>query len=128
MIVLDTHVWVWMNLAPKELKKSVIPLLEQSKTLMISVLTLWEVRVMLEKGRIQSPLPIEETIARWKSVVPVTVLPVNERIVTLGRTLAFGHEDPLDRLIAATAFNEGVELVTRDSKLLALSWLKTIEA
>lgn len=54
------------------------------------------------------------------------VVPVDTDITILSRTLAFKHDDPADRIIAATAYKAAQPLATLDEKLTSLPWLVTI--
>jgi PIN domain nuclease of toxin-antitoxin system len=47
-------------------------------------------------------------------------------IAYLSRSLQFDHADPIDRFIAATAFQLNIPLVTADASLQKLSWLKVV--
>ncbi len=123
MILLDTHVWIWLNsashLIPPELATAI-----GEQPLAISSITIWETMMLIEKGRIRSSISPERTVRTWLDGNPIDVIEVTGDIAILARTLPFTHEDPADRFIAATACSLNFPLATIDGNLLGLTWLK----
>lgn len=56
----------------------------------------------------------------------VRVLPISPEVAVVSQSDAFSHGDPVDRLIAATAFLHRAPLVTSDAKLRKLKEIVTI--
>ena len=103
MILLDTQQWVWLNNGNPRLLASV-PTRLSAEGGAISALSVWELAMLYEKGRLSSRLPTEATVRAALSLYPLTVVPVDAEIALLSRTLSFNHEDlVVDRFIAATA-------------------------
>jgi len=94
----------------------------------LSSLSLYETMVAVEKGRINSSLQPEALVRRWLQASDFVRLPVTEEIVIRSRTLQFRHADPFDRMIAATAIDADIPLMTADQNLIDLAWLPTIRA
>jgi len=127
LILLDTHIWIWFNLAPERLPDPVALAFDEAGTeFAISSITVWETILAGQRGCIQTTLSPEETSRAWLAASPIVVIPIDEQIATLSRTLEFGHSDPADRFIAATAFSLDCMLATVDEELRRLPWLKTI--
>ena len=127
MIQLDSQMWVWFHQGSPRLPETVADEIRRwGKSVALSAVTVWEVAIAIEKGRIESPFSPERTVRRWLSGVPMTVVPLDTEIAVLSRTLPFAHEDPADRFIAATAHHLGVPLATSDARLLGLPWLRTL--
>ncbi len=118
MIALDTHFWVWFHLRDKRLTNTVAALI--GRDTVISAASVWEVMNLLQKARISSTWPPEETIRKWLAAAPMRVVPVDGEIAILSRTLDFFHDDPADRFIAATAFRCKATLATVDTRLRGL--------
>ena len=125
MILLDTQQWVWLNNGNPRLLTSV-PARLSVEGGAISAVSVWELALLYEKGRLTSSLSTEAAVRRALNGYALRVVPLDAEIALLSRTLPFGHEDPADRFIAATAHRLGTPLATSDARLLALPWLKTL--
>lgn len=119
MILLDTHVLIWMSSAPNRLSKKAhqaIREARQSTGIAVASITLWELAWLAENHRIQVAGSVEafvrETISR------VIVMPITPEIVALGVRLPETFpRDPGDRLITSTAIVDGLALVTADERI-----------
>ena len=115
--LLDTHVWLWGINAPERLPTSVRTELEMaSEPPRLSPISLWEVMLLAERGRITlSPNP-----RTWLREAARTVreVPLTFEVAAASRQLRLDHEDPADRFIVATAKVFGLRLVTADTRLL----------
>ena len=125
MILLDTHMWVWLNDGNPRLPASVHARIAAEGG-GISSVSVWEIAMLFEKGRLRSDIGVDSKVRDMLSRYPLTVVPIDTDIALLSRTLPFAHEDPADRFIAATAHRLGVPLATSDARLLSLPWLKTL--
>ena len=123
MIVLDTHMWIWFNTADPRLPAQVV---DRTPECVLSVVSVWELMILVQKGRVQTSHEPALTPDRWLERYPFKLLELDYRSVLLSRTLPFSHDDPADRFIAATAFSHGAALATNDARLRALPWLTTL--
>ena len=124
MIVLDTHFWVWFHVGDSRLTQSVAN--EIGRDTILSAASIWEVTTLIQKGRLLSSLSAEETVRKWLADAPIRVVPVDAEIAIFSRTLAFNHDDPADRFIAATAYMYKARLATVDGRLQGLPWLSVL--
>jgi len=122
-MAIDTHVWVWFHLGDARLNAEIAA--DIGPETVLSAVSVWEVMLLLEKGRLSSGFSPKVTVQKWIEAAPMRIVPAYAEIAVLARTLAFTHEDPADRFIAATSYQEGVPLATSDSRLLNLDWLVT---
>ena len=128
MILLDTHVLIWLASEPSKLSKKAneaIRLAIQEGGIGISAITLWELAWLATHGRLALSGTVEafvERIASRTSIQPVTV----KVAVLANQWPATYSNDPCDRLIGATALALGCALVTKDRKIRASKQLKTI--
>jgi PIN domain nuclease of toxin-antitoxin system len=124
MILLDTHVVVWLAFEPDRLSKRAREAIRAARLqggLAIAAITLMELAWLAERGRVETTLSVESLVRRCAS--KMTVLPITPEIAA--RAVGFPDsypKDPQDRLIGATALVEGTELVTHD-KLIKKSGL-----
>ena len=128
LILLDTHVWIWLNLEPNRLSTAAIDRLQGEPALALSPVSIYETLVAIDKGRVLSTVPGSDLVEKWMAELPVTLIPVTAEICVLARTLTFPHQDPFDRIIAATSFSRRIPLMTEDGNLRSISWLNTISA
>ena len=63
MILLDTHVWLWLLHDPSRLPDAanqLIAVQESPDSLLISAISVWEVAVKVSVGKLTLPLPIAD--------------------------------------------------------------------
>ena len=129
MILLDTHVAVWLAVEPSKIsKRATDAVLEARRTnggLGIADVTLWEVAMLIDQGRIDVMIPMESFLKEIEA--NFTVLPLTPKIASRSMRFAATYpRDPMDRLIGATAVVENLLLVTRDEKIRASNEVETI--
>ena len=130
MILLDTHVLVWLVIEPELLSRdaaSAIRRARKSAGLAISAMTLYEIAMMFTRGIITPRGGVEESLRKLITDAGVEVRPITVEIAALGWQFPDDFSrDPADRLISATARAEGLMLVTRDERIRQCSLIKTV--
>lgn len=128
MILLDTHVLIWLAFVPDKLSKAAREAIRESVRtggLGISAITLWEAAWLVTHSRIDfagTPDAFLEEISSRTAVLPIT-----PQVAVLANQLpATFPSDPSDRLIGATALAEGIPLVTKDRTIRNYKQIKTI--
>lgn len=130
MIVLDTHVLIWDALAPDRLSPAAREAIDQGNRqdgVIISDISLWEIAMLLERGRVQVAVDSQSFLNLILQANKTIVKAITPQIATLAVRLSPNvNKDPADRLIAATAIVENVPLVTADRNLQTSSQLATV--
>ncbi|MHB1606138.1 MAG: type II toxin-antitoxin system VapC family toxin [Leptospirales bacterium] len=130
-IICDTHVLLFWASSPERLTAKARQRLEnglEKGDLACSDISWWEIALLHERGRIS--LPSNVTLQRYMNelikALRLEVLPVTPEIATLSHSETFKHNDPADRLIAATAIHHRASLITADEKLRVLPQIKIV--
>jgi PIN domain nuclease of toxin-antitoxin system len=128
VIFLDTHAVVWAVAEPKKLSRSAEQAIRKSRLhdgVAVSAVTLWELALLVSRGRIQGYGTVERSVE--KLIEGVTVKAITPEIAALATQFPDEYpRDPADRLIGATARAEGLALVTRDENIRKSPLLKTV--
>lgn len=119
MILLDTHVLIWMSSDPARLSgKARQQIVEGRRNtgLAVAGITLWELAWLAEHQRVVYSGSVESFVR--ESVSRVAVKPVSPEIAAVAAHLPDSYpKDPSDRLIGSTAIVEGMALVTADERI-----------
>lgn len=118
-VLLDTHIWLWSLLEPTQLTRRVARALEsKANELWLSPLSVWEVLLLAEKGRISLTPTAQEWIAVALKKVPMNEAPLTSEVSLATQQIRLSHHDPVDKFLAATARVFDLTLVTADTRLL----------
>jgi len=130
LILLDTHVLVWLVVEDERLSRpaaSAIRRARASDGIAIADITLWELALLFARGSIQAQGTSEKALQTLVDCAGVNVRPITTEIAALATQFPDDYpKDPADRLIGATARAEGLALVTRDERIRSSPLLKTI--
>ena len=115
-LLLDTHVFIWATANPDRLSEKVINLLHDTNNQwLLSMVSVWEMQIKTQLGKLDLKLPLPELIETQKRVNNLEVLPIKlEHIFSL-RELPNYHRDPFDKLIIAQGIIEQLAIVSIDS-------------
>lgn len=120
MILLDTHIVLWLTTDPIKLSGKAKSAIEDARKngdgLAISDITLLELATLASKGRIQLGITLESFLGELES--RFVVLPISGRACARAMGLPGAYpKDPADRIIGATALVEGLSLITADREI-----------
>lgn len=127
MILLDTHVLLWMDANHPSLGPSVREAIRAEWLqggVAVCAISFWEVGMLEQRARVHLPLPA----THWREELiraGVQEIPLDGHIATVAAALPDFHKDPADRFIVAAAIQAGATLWTADS--LILEWTGPLE-
>jgi len=123
-LLLDTHIWIWVVSSSSRLGKRTLEQLTSAENeLWLSPISTWEALTLHYKGRVRLAGNVRDWLA--KAIVGTREAPLTHEIAVVARELPL-HQDPSDRLLAATAQVLDLTLVTADERLLGLGNIKTL--
>lgn len=117
MIVLDTHAWIWWVTADARLSRRARTEIERADARGVSPVSCYEVARLALRGRVQFDRDVSVWIRQALAQPHVVVLDVTPEICTAAAELPDFHGDPIDRILAATAIEHDVVLVTKDERI-----------
>jgi PIN domain nuclease of toxin-antitoxin system len=120
--LLDTHAWVWWIEGDRRLQRRVrdtLDRLPQEGRPYLSAISLWEVAMLVERGRVAFSVSLSEWLNAAAHPRSVRIVPISPDIAaqTAALPVTF-HRDPADRLIIASCRVHGLPLLTRDARIL----------
>jgi PIN domain nuclease of toxin-antitoxin system len=129
LILVDTHIVLWLALEPERISKRVQAVIDEARGsgagLAISAMTLVEIATLLGKRRFHLAVSLESFLDELER--RFVVLPINARTCARILSLPAGYpKDPADRVIGATALVLGMGLVTADREIRRAKVVRTI--
>jgi PIN domain nuclease of toxin-antitoxin system len=129
VILVDTHVVIWLALETANISKEARAAIEETRQsgqgLAISDITLVEIAQIENKHRIKLNASLETFLSEVEA--RFVVLPMTGRVCVRAMGLPAGYpKDPADRIIGATALVEGIPLITADDDIRRSKALRTI--
>jgi PIN domain nuclease of toxin-antitoxin system len=122
VILLDTHVAVWMTTDKKQLSAAAAAAIRDGSRagqgVAIAGSTLWEIAMITGRGGFRLPSTLAAYLRYLESVF--VVLPITGAIAEISISFSDRYpKNPIDRLIGATAVAHGLRLVTKDEGIRA---------
>lgn len=114
MVVLDTSALLFWTLDRNRLSEAASGAISEADRVLVSSISIWEIGIKVARGGLSIPLSVREYSERLERIARVDVLPVDTGIWLANLELSWGHRDPADRTIVATAVVNDCPLVTSD--------------
>lgn len=127
MILLDTHVLVWLDSGSDRLgpaARSRIDAAFRDSGVGVSAISFWEIATLVAKARLE----IASDLSAWRRELldsGLQELPVDGRIGLHAASVNEFHADPADRIIVSTALIHAAELSTADERILG--WMGSVD-
>ena len=121
LIVLDTHVWIWLVSGDEKLKKSkCLSYIEdagKSSNIKVSAISVWEVGMLESKGRIKFAVDCLDWVKKALSAPGVSLAPIVPEIaIESSRLPGKFHGDPADRIIVSPSSDESNRILSTTGK------------
>lgn len=130
MILLDTCTIIWDAIDPGKLSSRAIKAInraEQQDALIISDISIWEIAMLVKKGRIEIDTNAANFINLFLQSRHISVVQISPEIAELSTNFGANvSSDPADRLIAATSVICNAQLLTADRNLLDNELIDTL--
>ena len=111
-VLIDTHVFLWFIGEPSHLSDVASETIEfGSSTVLISMASIWEMSIKSSMGKLDvaGGFPAIEHVLLENDI---EILPIDFSHTLTNHRLVFHHKDPFDRIIAAQAISEGIDIVS----------------
>jgi PIN domain nuclease of toxin-antitoxin system len=116
-LLLDTHVVIWMSIAPKRLPRALVRAIEKVETRFVSHVSAWEVQLKHEKHGSRFAFSLDQLEETMKAF-SCTELPIDYKDIRGLNQMRFLHPDPFDRLLMSQAAHRAVYLATLDQDII----------
>ena len=128
-LLLDTHIILWSAVEPERLPIKIAEELQKgSNQLWFSPISVWEILLLAEKGRLIIKEDSENMIRKMFQKLPLREAVINQEVAIQSRKINLSHQDLADRFLAATAFVYDLTLVTADKRLIDGSGFSVLSA
>ena len=130
MILMDTCAIIWDALEHQQLSPTALKAINKAdahNALIISDISIWEISMLIKKGRIEVATTPANFINLFLQSRNISVISISAEIAEL--SVNFGREinnDPADRIIAATSIIQNAQLVTADKNFLNSELIDTL--
>lgn len=114
-LLLDTHIFLWLIDGNPNLSQNAKQAIEdESNTLHLSIVSLWEITIKNSLGKLELAIPLEQIVINFILPSGIEILPIHLPHLLILQTLPFHHRDPFDRLLISQAKYETLTLVSED--------------
>jgi len=122
-LLLDTHIALWLDSGDDRLRASTRALIDgcwqNGGAILLSAITVWEIALLLDTGRIDLDVPVAAWIERFLDCPGIEAVPLGHQAASRSYQLHhLEHRDPADRLLIATAIELACPLVTYDEHIV----------
>jgi len=114
-LLLDTHVWLWWQMAPERIKpEATRQIADSENAIFLSTVSSWEMAIKIAAGKLQLPRPLDQMVPDCLLADDIQTLPVQHHHCFELARLPMHHRDPFDRMLVSQARQEDLTIVTAD--------------
>jgi PIN domain nuclease of toxin-antitoxin system len=120
-LILDTHAFLWWLADDARLsQRARTAIADPQRTVYVSSASAWEIAMKHRMGRLPEARELLADLPGILVRAGFEELPITTKHAVLAGTLPGSHRDPFDRMLAAQALCESLEIVTADDAIGAL--------
>lgn len=117
-ILVDTCTLVWLLKGSHKLSKKARAIVENKENILyVSVISIWEIFLLLEVNKLSIDGDIENTIKVINSKYKIQILDLPVMIVFGLKKLPRIHKDPFDRMLICQAMHLHLSILTPDQNI-----------
>ncbi|MCU1289068.1 MAG: PilT protein domain protein [Acidobacteria bacterium] len=121
-LLLDTHIFIWSQIAVKKLSAQKLQALKDNQNILfLSLASVWEIQIKIQIGKFNFPKPLSDVIKEQQTVNNLQILPITAEHIYHLENLPLHHKDPFDRLLIAQSIVEDYTIVTDDANFSSYS-------
>ena len=118
MLLLDTQALVWLaSDQPQLTARGKAAIRAAAGRLFMSAISSLEIALLVKPNRLDLPLPVEQFVTDSLRHHGISEIPVDSSIAMTAAALPDIHNDPFDRILAATAIVHRLDLLSKDTVL-----------
>jgi PIN domain nuclease of toxin-antitoxin system len=119
-ILLDTHVFLWLQTEPERVGESQLARLEAPDTeVLLSAASSWEIGLKYALGKLSLPESPPRYVLRRMRAIGALGVPIEHVHALAVSALERLHSDPFDRMLVVQAQALGVPIMTGDPLVVA---------
>ena len=113
-ILIDTHILLWHFMGSERLKPALRSILfDETNLIEVSVASIWEISIKVSQGKLDLSGGHSQ-LMNFINRTHINIMPIESVHIETLYTLAWHHRDPFDRMIAAQAIAEQIDLISDD--------------
>ena len=124
--LLDTHIWLWHLTTSARLPKGLRTLIDRAaERCWLSPISVWELGLLVDRGQVQLDAPLRAWVGDAFARLPLREATMTMDVALRAHEIDLAARDAGDRVLAATALELDLRLLTVDPNLTAAVWLPT---
>ncbi|WP_049733695.1 type II toxin-antitoxin system VapC family toxin [Rhizobium ecuadorense] len=114
-LLLDTHAWAWSLTGDERLSAKAVALIEKAETILVSPISLFEIGQKVRLGKWPEMEPFIGRLPEMLQEQGGIAAALTPEICLAAAIMDWAHRDPFDRLLAATATQNGIPIISADA-------------
>lgn len=114
-LLLDTHVFLWLNDTPEKLSPAALAACQdENNILFLSLASAWEIQIKQQLGKLELSENLHTLVSTQQQQNGLQLLPIEMAHIEALSQLPTVHRDPFDRLLIAQSIQQQMQIVSAD--------------